>query len=283
MNELQPRSDIARGEAPRDLAAWTRWFAGAEIPVLPETAEALEACRANEDKVDANSLGEMISGDPLMTLKVLAYESRHRSRRVITSAETCDLGTGHDGHLAVLSRFGPQQTIDDLLGSRPEAMAGLQGVLQRAPPRREFRARLRDPPHRSGRGGHSRRRLGCNEFGRNAAVVPRPEFSPPGFRRCRTRIRAAFEHGAARRAEHRARRAASARSPNMSAAGADRRVDGGGQGPGQTSARIVALAARLARHTARGWDNAALPDDLSEIAALLNLSAEATLKLLMGI
>ena len=28
--------------------------------------------RANEDRVDANSLGEMIAGDPLMTLKVLA-------------------------------------------------------------------------------------------------------------------------------------------------------------------------------------------------------------------
>ena len=52
---------------------------------------------------------------------------------------------------------------------------------------------------------------------------------------------------------------------------------------GQTSARIVALAARLARHTARGWDNPALPDDLSEISALLNLSPEATLKLLMEI
>jgi HD-like signal output (HDOD) protein len=52
---------------------------------------------------------------------------------------------------------------------------------------------------------------------------------------------------------------------------------------GQTSARIVALAARLARHTARGWDNAAVPDDLSEISTLLNLSHDATLKLLMEI
>ena len=52
---------------------------------------------------------------------------------------------------------------------------------------------------------------------------------------------------------------------------------------GQTSARIVALAARLARHTARDWDNAALPDDIGEIATLLNLSPEATLKLLTEI
>ena len=55
------------------------------------------------------------------------------------------------------------------------------------------------------------------------------------------------------------------------------------EGSGQTSARIVALAARLARHTARSWDNPAIPDDVSEIALLLNLSPQATLHLLQEI
>jgi HDOD domain len=49
------------------------------------------------------------------------------------------------------------------------------------------------------------------------------------------------------------------------------------------SVRTVMLALRLARHTARGWDNAALPDDVSDIATLLNLSTEATLQLVRGI
>ena len=44
--------------------------------------------------------------------------------------------------------------------------------------------------------------------------------------------------------------------------------------------RNVLLAIQLARHTARGWDNAALPDDVRDIAALLNLSNDATLQLL---
>ena len=48
-------------------------------------------------------------------------------------------------------------------------------------------------------------------------------------------------------------------------------------------ARTVALAARLARHTAHGWDNAAVPDDITEIAELLNLSVAATLHLAKGI
>ena len=44
------------------------------------------------------------------------------------------------------------------------------------------------------------------------------------------------------------------------------------------SVRSVALAVRLARHTANGWDNAALPDDVKDIAQLLNLSQAATLQ-----
>ena len=40
------------------------------------------------------------------------------------------------------------------------------------------------------------------------------------------------------------------------------------------------LAVRLARHTARGWDDAGVPDDLHDIAELLNLSEAHTLKLL---
>ena len=44
--------------------------------------------------------------------------------------------------------------------------------------------------------------------------------------------------------------------------------------------RTVRLAVRVARHSETGWDNAALPDDVDEVADLLNLSAPATLRLL---
>jgi HD-like signal output (HDOD) protein len=50
-----------------------------------------------------------------------------------------------------------------------------------------------------------------------------------------------------------------------------------------TQVRNVTLAVRLARHTAQGWNNAALPDDVAEIAALLLLGNEPTLKLLREI
>jgi len=44
--------------------------------------------------------------------------------------------------------------------------------------------------------------------------------------------------------------------------------------------RNVQLAMRIARHSSRGWDNAALPDDVDDIAHLLNLGTAPTLHLL---
>jgi len=47
--------------------------------------------------------------------------------------------------------------------------------------------------------------------------------------------------------------------------------------------RNVRLAIRLARHSANGWDNPALPDDLHDIGAFLQLSPPHVDKLLRGI
>jgi HD-like signal output (HDOD) protein len=51
----------------------------------------------------------------------------------------------------------------------------------------------------------------------------------------------------------------------------------------QSCVRNVLLAVRLARHTSAGWDNAALPDDIKDIAGLLNLSQDAASQLVHGI
>jgi HD-like signal output (HDOD) protein len=50
-----------------------------------------------------------------------------------------------------------------------------------------------------------------------------------------------------------------------------------------TQLRNVLLAIRVARHSADGWDNAALPDDVHDVAELLLLSHEATGRLLLEI
>jgi HD-like signal output (HDOD) protein len=48
-------------------------------------------------------------------------------------------------------------------------------------------------------------------------------------------------------------------------------------------ARNVMLAIRVARHSAQGWDNAALPDDIQDIGQLLQLAPAAVERLLHDI
>lgn len=46
--------------------------------------------------------------------------------------------------------------------------------------------------------------------------------------------------------------------------------------------RNVVLADSLARHPARGWDNAALPDDYRKIAVLLRMEPDKVMALVKG-
>jgi len=282
MTSSSPASAAQPVEAPRDVAAWTRWFAAAEIPVLPETAEALEALRANEDKVDANSLGEMIAGDPLMTLKVLAYESGHRSRRVVTSAETVIAALVMMGISPFFRAFGPQETIDERLRDRAEWLEGLRRVLLRA--HRGANFALAFAIHRTDPDAaviHAAALL--HEFAELLLWCHAPDLAAKvqAMQDADPELRSSVAQRMVLNVELADLQRALAEEWRLPALIVESTAEA--KATGQTSARIVALAARLARHTARGWDNAALPDDLSEISSLLNLSPEATLKLVMEI
>jgi hypothetical protein len=265
-----------------DLAAWTRWFEAAEIPVLRDTSDALEAFRTHEEHTDANSLGEMISGDPLMTLKVLAYESGHRGRRVVTSAETVTAALVMMGIPPFFRAFGLQPTVDDWLAGRPEALAGLERVLLRAHRGADFA--LAFAIHRTDPDAaiiHAAALL--HEFAEMLLWCHAPTLA--GRIQDAQEADPALRSAAAQRSVLQIELAELQRALTsvwrLPALLAD--VAAGPQAAGHTSARTVELGTRLARHSAQGWDNPAIPDDVTEVAGLLNLSPAAALDFVMDV
>ena len=261
----------------RDLAAWTNHFRSADVPVLAQTAEALEALRVNEDGVDANGIGETIANDPLMTLKVLAHVSVHRSSRVVTDPETVTAALVMMGISPFFRAFGLQPTVQERLAGEPQALEGLIETLKRA--------------HR---GANFALGFAVHRMDHDAAVIHAAAllhdfaemllwcFAPALALRIRDAQRGdpALRSGAAQRAvlnieladlQHSLMNAW--RLPELLIRiNDDRHAQ-------SANVRSVALAVRLARHTAAGWDNPAIPDDVSDIATLLNLSEAAALKL----
>jgi HD-like signal output (HDOD) protein len=274
-----PSAELVRPLA--DVAAWTSHFRRAEIPVLRETVEALDALRANEERTDANSIGEMIGGDPLMTLKVLAYVSDHRGRSVVTGAETVIAALVMMGIPPFFRAFAAPTSVEDRLAGSPEALAGLQRVLRRAHRGARFALALavhRTDPHAAT--VHAAALL--HEFAEMLLWCHAPQLA--------LRIRAMQEADPTLRSSVAQRTVlrieldelqqalvAAWRLPPLLAETAQESQ------AGHTGARAVALGSRLARHTANGWENAAIPDDVAEVAALLNLSPAAALALLMEI
>jgi hypothetical protein len=264
-----------------DVAAWTSHFRRAEIPVLHETVDALDALRANEEHTDANSIGEMIGGDPLMTLKVLAYMSDHRGRSVVTAPETVISALVMMGIPPFFRAFAAPTAVEDRLAGSAAALAGLQRVLRRA--HRGARLALAFAIHRTDPHAatvHAAALL--HEFAEMLLWCHAPQLA--------LRIRAmqdadpALRSSVAQRSvlrieldELQQALVAAWRLPSL--------LTETSQEPqaGQTSARAVALGCRLARHTAAGWNNAAVPDDVAEVAAFLNLSPAAAMSLVMEI
>lgn len=260
------------------LDAWVAAFAAAEIPVLAETAESLELMRATEDDVDAHGLAEMISTDPLMTLKVLAHANELRRGRLMADPETVTAALVLMGITPFFRDFGPQPTLEAVLADHEEALLGLSRVMQRA--ERASRYALGFAAHRADPDAaviHSAALL--HDFAEMLLWVHAPDLALriAGLQEADRHLRSAIAQRQVLGIELAELEQALMKHwhlPELLT-----RITGNLH-ERDPQVRCVHLAVRLARHTARGWDDAAVPDDLHDIADLLNLSEAHTLKLL---
>jgi HD-like signal output (HDOD) protein len=273
-------TSLPRLETPlHSLAAWVAHFRNAPIPVLARTAETLRELAANEDAVDAHLLGETIDDDPLMTLMLLSHVGTTTRRE--TDVETVVGALVLMGIGPFLRRFGDLPTIDEALSDLPDALDGARNVLRRA--------------HRAARFAIG---FAAHRLDPDAAVIHE----------------AALLHDftelllwchAPDLALEIARRQSA--DPTLRSASVQREVLGIELSdlqqalmkvwrlPGlliqledhrhaeQLQVRNVQIAVRVARHTAQGWDNAALPDDVADVGALLQLAPGPALALLRDI
>ena len=263
---------------PFDVAGWVRWFQQADIPVLASTAGALEDLRANEDAVDARMLAEAIATDPLMTLKLLAYTAGLKGGRRATSVETVTEALVMVGITPFFRDFGPQQTIEQHLDGQPDALQGLSDVIARA--HRAAKFALGFAVHRSDHDAtviHEAALL--HDFAEMLLWLHAPHLALDISYRQKAdpTLRSAVVQRSllgAPLADIQHALMLAWRLPEMLVRITDDRQEDASQ------VRNVLLAIRIARHTARGWDNPAVPDDVRDIAQLLNLGLGPTESLL---
>ena len=258
--------------APRDLAGWAALFDAAALPVLDETAGAIAALRQNEDAVDAHLLAQAVAADPLLTLKLMAHLAALRRARDADSRgdpETVTAALVMLGIGPFFRAFGDCPTVEQQLAGRPDALEGFRAVLRRS--HRAANFALGFAVHRMDHDAaviHEAALL--HDFAElllwlrapalAQAIAARQAADPTLRSACVQRELLNIELLDLQHALMLAWRL----PPLLVTISDDRHAD-------SDQVRNVLLAIRVARHSAHGWDNAALPDDVSDVAALLHL------------
>jgi HD-like signal output (HDOD) protein len=267
---------------PRDVAGWAALFDHRQLPVLGSTAVALDELAENEDAVDAHLLAETIASDPLMTLRLLAHVAHLRRGREGSELETVTEALVMLGIPPFFRAFDAMTPVEQHLAGLPAALEGFQAVLRRS--------------HRAARFAIG---FAVQRMDHDAALVHEAALLHD-FAELLLWLHApslALRIAQAQMADSTLRSAAAQqavlgieladlqhalmqawRLPSMLV----RITDDHALQP-TPQVRNVMLAIRVARHSARSWDNAALPDDVADIAALLQLSHDATWRLLHDI
>lgn len=261
----------------KDLRGWVAFLTHAEIPVLKQTARDLQALRDDNDKANPHSIAQIVARDPMMTAKLLRYLQQHKRRSQTTELMQVEQALLMLGVEPFFKNVGPTVLVEDMLQTHVGALVSLLRVIHRS--------------HRA------------SSYAVDFAV----RLSDLHFEEVRV---AALLHDLAEilmwcfaPAEMLKVSAMQQQDKSLRTQVAQEQVFGfslmtlqkelvrewmlpalllklmNDENSGQERVRNVLLAVNLARHSAHGWKDAALPDDYLGIADLLQLKTEQVMRI----
>jgi HDOD domain-containing protein len=265
-------------QQPETMGGWVAFLEHAEIPVLKHTARELKRLRSDEDRLNARNAAKVVADDPFMTLKLLRYLQTHKRRsqtQDVVEIEQAILMMGFDTFYRDIPAM---PVVEDMLHTHLDALVHLLHTVRRAQRAAywayDWALRLHD--------------LRAEEVFVSALLAHVTEmlmwcFNTESMLQIRKRQDA-----------QKTLRSRDLQNEILGFLGADLQraviaewhlpqllqnlLD-----PSQAHTprvRNVMLAVNLARHSGKGWDDAALPDDYDSIAELLRIKPAKVMDLL---
>jgi len=251
------------------VAPWVDHFKSIEVPVLRHTVHQLTELRETANTINTRKLAAIIAQDPLMTLRLFQYMQANRSRRQSADITTIERSLVMIGTQNFYDSIQDPPILEHQLKGYPKAMLGLLKVIARSRAASQWArdwALLRQHPS-------------FDEIAMAALLHDLVEillwcFAPNLAIRAKERLTS--EPG--RRSSQIQQEVFGAPLDEI----AFELVTYWGLPPLLCSllnpadaeianVRNVKLAVNLARHSANGWNDPALPDDYREIETLLHI------------
>jgi hypothetical protein len=262
----------------KDINSWINFIHNAEIPVLKHTAREIARLKEDEENLSARAISNAVLNDPMMVFKVLTFSQKNKGKKQLQDLVQADQAILMMGTTSFFSNLPPKVLVEDMLKSNLPALMHLLRLVRRAHQAARFAAdwatHLAD--------------LHAEEVRTAALLHDLSEMLMLCFAPDKMNTIYAMQY-----ADKSLRSAAVQQDvlgfklldlqkelveafqlpPLLSklmqdSASSDQRI------------RNVTLAVNLARHSANGWDDAALPDDYRDIAELLRMDVTRVLRII---
>jgi HD-like signal output (HDOD) protein len=254
------------------LSNWVVRLTQSELPVLKQTARDLAALRADDKKLTARSITEVIARDPIMTVKLLRYLQLHKHKVQTTEVIQVEQVLLMMGLDSFFNKIALQPLVEDMLKTNVVALAPALRVIHRSHRASEYAkdwaVQLRDLHYEEVR---------IAALLHDIAEILMWCFAPQAMLEIRDiqhKDKTLRSHNVQEQVlgfsfvELQTELAIKWKLPGLLLTLMN---DSNAQ---SSRVRNVVLAVNLARHSANGWDDAALPDDYKDIGELLRIPAE---------
>jgi len=253
-----------------ELKKWVAKLTSTDLPVLKQTARDLAALHADENKLNARAVADAIEADPMMSVKLLRYLQQHKHRSQTSEVVEVEQALIMLGIETFYRKVPATPLVQEVLVGHTDALIQLLHVIHRshraATYAQDWAIRLNN--------------MHFEEVRFAALLHDLAEmlmwcYAPQEMLKIKAmqkqdkslRSRAVQEQVlgfALSDLQHELIKEWSL--PQLLLTLMD---DGNAR---QTQVRNVVLAVNLARHSANGWNDAALPDDYKELGELLRIT-----------
>ena len=251
------------------LAGWVAFLSQADIPVLKQTARELDALRQDANKLSARGVADAIAADPMLTVKLLRYLQQHKRRSQTSEVVQVEQALLMLGVEAFYNKVPASPNVQDTMQGQTPALIELLHVVHRSHRSSEY---ARDWAIRLNDMHYEEVRIAA--LLHDLAEMLLWCYAPQQMLQIRAlqqqdktlRSRVAQEHVLGFNLPDLQKVLVKEWSlPQLLLELMD------DSNAGKPRVRNVTLAVNLARHSANGWNDAALPDDYRDMGELLRI------------
>jgi HD-like signal output (HDOD) protein len=115
-----------------DAVAWLKSLHKIDIPVLKQTARELAKLKQDEENLSARAISSVVLKDPFMVFKVLTYTNSHAGKNQVQDILEVEQAIIMLGTSSFFANLSPNLLIDDRLKSNASALTHLLKLIKRA-------------------------------------------------------------------------------------------------------------------------------------------------------